>query len=255
MRPTRRTACLALMIVLLASGPSWGQMFGSRMRQGVTNSAAGSAAGSAAASAGGSAVSSPGSLLDSGGRPMRPGRRAGEFVGTDKRDRQDFIGARRAAKGQSVVPPVAVGPIERSPAVNTTSASSVNRQTGAYEPRVAVGFDVPGRPGEQLSGDLARRLRSAKTLDPSNRIEVSTEGRTAILRGEVASERDRALIELLVQFEPGISDVRNELKVRGRASPGDREPGAKGTKPPQASKPPKAPKPQPPEPPKPQPPG
>lgn len=239
MRPTRRTACLALIIVLLASGPSWGQMFGTRMRQGVTNSAAGSAAGSA----GGSAASSPGSLLDSGGRPMRPGRRPGEFVGTDKRDRRDFIGARRAAASLGIVSPMAVGPIERSPAVNTTPASSVNRQTGAYEPRVAVGFDVPGTPGVRLSEELTRRLRSAKTLDPSNRIEVSTEGRTAVLRGEVASERDRALIELLIQFEPGISDVRNELKVRGRASPGDREPGAKGTKPPQAPKPAKTPKP------------
>jgi hypothetical protein len=173
---------------------------------------------------------------------MRPGRRPGEFVGTDKRDRQDFIGARRAAASLGIVPPMAVGPIERSPAVNTTPAGSVNRATGAYEPRLAIGFDVPGTPGARLSEDLTRRLRSVQTLDSSNRIEVSMEGRTAVLRGEVASERDRALIELLVLFEPGISSVRNELVLRGPASPGGRGPGAKSPKPPKALKP----KPQPP---------
>jgi hypothetical protein len=142
-----------------------------------------------------------------------------------------------------VVPPFSVTPIERGPAVNTTPASSVNRATGAYEPRLAVGFDVPSRPRDRLSEDLTRRLRSVQTLDPSNRIEVSMEGRTAVLRGEVASERDRALLELLIHFEPGVSDVRNELKVRGRALPGGREPDAKTPKPPQAPTPPESPKP------------
>jgi osmotically-inducible protein OsmY len=39
------------------------------------------------------------------------------------------------------------------------------------------------------------------------------EGRTAILIGAVASERDRRMSQLLVQLEPGVAKVENRIVV------------------------------------------
>ena len=66
----------------------------------------------------------------------------------------------------------------------------------------------------QVSLELARHLRTSPGLRPESRVEVSVEGRTAILRGSVACESDRAFVEQMALFEPGISAVRNDLQVR-----------------------------------------
>ena len=39
-------------------------------------------------------------------------------------------------------------------------------------------------------------------------------GRTAILRGTVATDEDRRLAEQLVLLEPGVAKVQNEITVR-----------------------------------------
>jgi len=41
------------------------------------------------------------------------------------------------------------------------------------------------------------------------------ESGVAVLRGEVATERDSELIEAMLGFEPGVDRIRNELRVRG----------------------------------------
>jgi hypothetical protein len=42
---------------------------------------------------------------------------------------------------------------------------------------------------------------------------IDMDGRTAILRGTVATDRDRRLAERLLMLEPGVDSVRNELTV------------------------------------------
>lgn len=44
-------------------------------------------------------------------------------------------------------------------------------------------------------------------------IRVRMEGRSAILTGVVASERDRRMSQLLVQLEPGVRTVENRIQV------------------------------------------
>ena len=41
------------------------------------------------------------------------------------------------------------------------------------------------------------------------------EGRTAILRGEVATEHGREVAELMARLEGGVNEVRNEIVVAG----------------------------------------
>ena len=60
---------------------------------------------------------------------------------------------------------------------------------------------------------LMEQVSSSNRFSNRSRIVVSMEGRTAILRGEVTSARERDLAELVALVEPGISRVRNELKL------------------------------------------
>ena len=48
---------------------------------------------------------------------------------------------------------------------------------------------------------------------------VTMEGRTAVLRGKVATAEDRELAAALTLMEPDVKDVRNELVVDSLATP------------------------------------
>jgi osmotically-inducible protein OsmY len=60
-------------------------------------------------------------------------------------------------------------------------------------------------------GEIQERLRQQG--NPG--IQVGLESGVAVLRGEVATERDSELIEAMLGFEPGVDRIRNELRVRG----------------------------------------
>lgn len=63
--------------------------------------------------------------------------------------------------------------------------------------------------------DLIRRNDRIQQLSP---ISVTLQDETAVLRGRVATEHDRQLVELLTRFEPGIWQVKNELTVGAQVS-------------------------------------
>jgi osmotically-inducible protein OsmY len=155
-------------------------------------------------------------VLTGSERFWRENRRPGEFVGASSQETSQFIGAQSSAT--EIVAPAA----EDLPAKQTPDASQVNlpaagmaaRAQRPYEPRLVVGFEVPAQPAPQFNAALVARLKALPGLHPANRIEVSVAAGTATLRGEVASERDRALVEQLLLFEPGISAVRNALTVK-----------------------------------------
>jgi len=65
-----------------------------------------------------------------------------------------------------------------------------------------------------------RRLTKIAGLQRLGGIEASLEGRTAVLRGTVASEADRQLAEGLARLEPEVMAVRNELVVGNPANSG-----------------------------------
>lgn len=78
-----------------------------------------------------------------------------------------------------------------------------------------VGFVASGNPrgpGPFLTALLARTPRIAR-VSP---ITVTMEQDTAVLRGQVRTQRDRQLAEDIVRLEPGVWEVRNELAVTGR---------------------------------------
>jgi hypothetical protein len=170
-------------------------------------------------------------------RFLRENRRPWDFVGASSDDASKFVGAQTS--GEEIVAPA----VEDLPPQAAPNANSVNapisgagaRAQRPYEPRMAVGFEVPAQSGAQVNAEMARRLKAIPGLHPANRIEVSVEAGIATLRGEVASERDRALSGELLLFEPGISEVRNALTVKppdpSESRPAVRPPSDQGWRP------------------------
>jgi hypothetical protein len=88
---------------------------------------------------------------------------------------------------------------------------------------IRVGFQPPPITGTQFTTAFSERLAKMPGLLSSGRIEVSLEGRTAVLRGTVPSDSDRQLAERLAYLEPEVAQVRNELIV-GTPPPAPAEP-------------------------------
>jgi hypothetical protein len=171
------------------------------------------------------------------GRFLRGNRTAGDFVGSDAADASHFVGAEdSAATPLQPGAAAALGAAALGGAALGAAASRVQgglpllgQQLGAglggpapratmYEPRLRVDFAVPSLPPQQVQANLTDLLESCTELRRMGPIAVSLEGRTATLRGTVASERDRLLAQQLILFEPGISQVANELRVRSPAA-------------------------------------
>jgi hypothetical protein len=74
-------------------------------------------------------------------------------------------------------------------------------------------FVYPARAPGEVSAAVGSRLRRVLSLPSGMEPEVLIEGRTATLRGVVASDAERILAERLARLEPGVSRVRNELRV------------------------------------------
>lgn len=75
-----------------------------------------------------------------------------------------------------------------------------------------VRFNSPPVVAAQVQTDL-QNLISRTTITNPSEVRVEVVGSTAILRGRVASDDERRLVEGIVRLEPGIHDVKNELTI------------------------------------------
>jgi hypothetical protein len=65
-------------------------------------------------------------------------------------------------------------------------------------------------------------MRTMGSHSPSS-IEASYQGRTVVLKGVVATARDRDLAAKLIRLEPGVDQVQNELVVKQAETPDSRQ--------------------------------
>ncbi len=135
----------------------------------------------------------------------------GSFVGADSRDKMGFIGRGQAMETGTLASAVAGLRLLMG---NVNVPLPLRRNTEIYEPHVALGFEVSAPAPQSLGVALGEKIQANPAFRLTLPIAVSLEGTTATLRGEVASERERALIEQRVLFEPGIYSVRNQLTVK-----------------------------------------
>jgi hypothetical protein len=91
---------------------------------------------------------------------------------------------------------------------------------------IRLGFAPPPVAAPQFSANLTNRLAKTTAIQAAGDISVSLEGRTAILRGTVATEADRRLAESLARLEPEVSAVQNELVVSSAGTTAEELPPA-----------------------------
>jgi hypothetical protein len=83
------------------------------------------------------------------------------------------------------------------------------RGTGRFAGKGPKGYQ---RSDERIREDISDRLTDDGDIDPSD-IEVMVAQGEVTLLGSVESRQVRRAVEDLVEFVPGVRDIRNELKV------------------------------------------
>jgi len=208
-------------VILAWTDPAQAQLFGKR-DLGTSPTAIRDRMGKSTTSA---ADATSGTTLNGNERFIRGNRKKDQVVGAGSKETRSFVGLEQASKPAEVKSAVTDLKVETSPDANREGQPLVPKIT-MYEPRLALGFDHALGPAQERSISLRGRLAVSQSIQWAGPCEVIVEGRTATLRGTVASEHDRKLAELFVLFEPGIAKVRNEIQVASpkpaTASPSDR---------------------------------
>jgi osmotically-inducible protein OsmY len=155
------------------------------------------------------------SLVNENARFIRGNRDASDFVGAAGREVQQFVGRLEAGvEAEEIRSAVDDLDIQTGPDANRMAQPVMPPRVRMYAPRLRVAFDYPPTGDIEVNSRLTHHLEAVLPAESSSRIEVLVAGDAAILRGAVASERDRKLAALLLQFEPGIARVENQLQVQ-----------------------------------------
>jgi osmotically-inducible protein OsmY len=166
---------------------------------------------------------------------------AGRFVGADRQDAgalNPFSQAGAAGLGgmnQFATSAAMFSQLQQRMRQQQQNLNRMNQQgggnRGATQLRIPMRLPPAERGPSGISAastvQLTRRLTKLPALATVGPIEVLTEGQTVILRGQVATDSDRALAEEIALLEPGVAAVRNELAVgRGASMVGVRRPSS-----------------------------
>jgi len=137
----------------------------------------------------------------------------GAFVGADAADNRNVLSRQNAAGGRNG----AGGANGLSQLRNLFASPEFNGQGQTQSrPAVRLSLKLGFRP-QPISTVSMQAFESRLTKLPGLRwvgpAAVRMDGRTAVLRGKVASEEDRELAEALAKMEPDVLMVRNEIEV------------------------------------------
>jgi hypothetical protein len=91
---------------------------------------------------------------------------------------------------------------------------------------LSLGFEAPAPDPQKLSSSLGQRLASLPAVHWNTPGQVEVQGRTAILRGVVATQHDRDLAERVIRLEAGIEQVQNQLVVASDSASPTKSPAA-----------------------------
>lgn len=150
------------------------------------------------------------------GRFIRGNRSRNDFVGSNRTDQQGFVGSTQA---------IGVGRVQSSvDGLRVPNQRSINRplpaqpSTGLYYPKLDLDFDTA-----EDSSKGADEITRAETvfLEAQERvskivgakINVVRVGSLAIVRGTVQNKKMEDLVMMLLGFEPGVDQVKNELRT------------------------------------------
>jgi hypothetical protein len=160
-------------------------------------------------------------------------RQAGDFVGIDTENTRRFVGASQTgsraggstSRGgllQQTGSGGGFGQQSRGQSQNggrgNQPGQTADQDRGAIRCTLRVAFDYAPPTPAALSASLTQRLADIPAIHARSPLRVEVQGRTAVLRGAVATEHDRALAEQMIRLEAGIEAVKNEI-VAGDSTP------------------------------------
>ena len=231
-----------LMLAMLLGGPGWvaaqstssSGMFGNRTTGSGISAGTGSAFGSNSpmsglGQSGGQGTPSMNNPNGVGGQARTPG----SFIGANSGQaaQQNFVGAGQAnpsGASQSGMGNLNLGSFGMGafvgrrlgqgyvgPGMNGAAAAP----TPAVRTTLTLGFEPAAAPAGQVNSAIAEHLRALPALHWQSAAKVEMQGRTAILRGVVATEHDRDLAERVVRLEATVDQVQNLIEVAAPAMP------------------------------------
>jgi osmotically-inducible protein OsmY len=97
---------------------------------------------------------------------------------------------------------------------------------GSTEIRAKLVARIPVNrpPAAQVSSQLAQRIQNSSWVKTESPLQVTLDQGTATLRGVVASDNDRRLVERMAKLEPGVRRVNNLLTVAASPTPAQAQP-------------------------------
>lgn len=168
---------------------------------GADTSAVGTTGGGAAANGGLFGATGGRGFGNSGFSAIGGNQRGG--VGANGRTNQFGMGANGRAGG----------------AQNRGGVNRLTRGGKEYRTQLNIDFEYAPVAVGVLQTNLGKRLANLSEVRQLAGLDVTIEGRTAILVGEVPDEKKRKLVEQLVKLEPGISAVDNRLTIAVPSAP------------------------------------
>lgn len=221
------TYLLATMFCLVSASAAWSQsamsgssssgLFGSRSLGQGTSSRSGSSFGGSGASGG--TTGTPGNAVqqaqaDAGQvtgseRFIRDNRAAGAFVGADTADTSQFNAQTQGSAIASGLEQFARSAEQRD--FQNQNGNSSSRTP--LRPRLVLGFASTRDVSHDIRIRLSQRLAKLPQLEILDNVDVAIVGRTAVLRGQVATDYDRQMIAQIASLEPGVAAVQNDLVV------------------------------------------
>ena len=149
----------------------------------------------------------------------------GQFVGGNAQGVGNLRGQVNAATGAAGLGQMGAlgmmgGMNPFNPMASLATANMLNnlsRQRRPLRMPITLGVEFTPGPAEIAAAPakVGQRVQTQFVRIPqvrgSGSVKVEMDGQIAVLRGEVKSQHDRDLIGRMVQLEPGVADVRNEL--------------------------------------------
>lgn len=209
-----------------SSGMFGNRSFGNTLSSGASNFGGGGAFGNRGGFGSGQGLS--GSTGGAGGMaaPLRVERQAGDFVGADSRDLPNLFSAMSGAGNlnRGFQSGMLSGGQNRTTGANQpnnsrTGRAGSGRTAGEIRTTMRVGFDYTRPAPDAIASKLTALLEKSTRIQTRSALDISVQDGTAILRGAVATEHDRVLIEQLARLEAGVWRVQNELVVGEPAVP------------------------------------
>jgi osmotically-inducible protein OsmY len=92
-------------------------------------------------------------------------------------------------------------------------------RTPYYTATLGDSLPVVTHPNPQLQASVTDLLQRTTSVTLSTPIKVRVEGQTVFLDGNVATPRDKRIIEGMIRLTPGVRDVVNNLEVGSEVLP------------------------------------